>query len=274
MRQWTIDAFASAPFKGNPACVVEPFDRWPSDAWMQALAAENNQAETAFLLKTADPARYGLRWFTPAREAPLCGHATLAAAHALFAELDVAVETLAFDTLSGELRVRRDGERLEMDFPANPPRRVEAPEGLAEALGAKVVEAWAGAYLVAVLEDEAAVRALAPDLAALNRVDSDATDGKGQVIAVAMADAGRSYAVVSRFFAPAAGIPEDPTTGSAHCILMPLYGDKLGRTALEFHQAYPGRGGDLSCESRGARVILRGRGLTVVDSRLRVEPAY
>ncbi|MFT4251892.1 MAG: PhzF family phenazine biosynthesis protein [Caulobacter sp.] len=274
MRQWTIDAFASAPFKGNPACVVEPFDRWPSDAWMQALAAENNQAETAFLLKTADPARYGLRWFTPAREAPLCGHATLASAHALFAELGVDIEVLAFDTLSGELRVRCDGERLEMDFPANPPRRVEIPEGLAEALGARVVEAWAGAYLVAVLEDEAAVRRLTPDLAALNRVESGATDGVGQVIAAALADAGRPYAVVSRFFAPAAGIPEDPTTGSAHCILMPLYGDKLGKAKLEFHQAYPGRGGDLSCESRGARVILRGRGLTVVESRLRVEPAF
>ena len=274
MRQWTIDAFASAPFKGNPACVVEPFDRWPSDAWMQALAAENNQAETAFLRKTADPARFGLRWFTPAREAPLCGHATLASAHALFAELGVDVEVLAFDTLSGELRVRRDGERLEMDCPANPPRPVDVPDGLAVALGAPVVEAWAGAYLVAVLEDEATVRGLKPDLAALNRVEGGATDGKGQVIAVAQADEGRPYAVVSRFFAPAAGIPEDPTTGSAHCILMPLYGDKLGKDALEFHQAYPGRGGDLSCESRGARVILRGRGLTVVESRLRVEPAY
>jgi len=273
MRQWTIDAFASAPFKGNPACVVEPFDLWPSDAWMQALAAENNQAETAFLLKTADPARFGLRWFTPAIEAPLCGHATLAAAHALFAELDVEVGELAFDTLSGELRVKRDGERLEMDFPADPPRRVETPEGLAEALGADVVETWAGAYLVAVMRDEATVRGLKPDFGALNRLDGGAGAGPGQVVAVATADPGLPYAVVSRFFAPAFGIPEDPTTGSAHCILMPLYGDKLGKPALEFHQAYPGRGGDLSCESRGARVILRGRGLTVVESRLRVEPA-
>jgi len=273
MRQWTIDAFASAPFKGNPACVVEPFDRWPSDAWMQALAAENNQAETAFLLKTPDPARYGLRWFTPAIEAPLCGHATLAAAHALFTELGVEVEELAFDTLSGELRVKRDGERLEMDFPADPPRRVETPAELAEALGAQVVETWAGAYLIAVLADEATVRGLKPDFGALNRLDGGASAGPGQVVAAATADPGAAYAVVSRFFAPAFGIPEDPTTGSAHCLLMPLYGDKLGKTALEFHQAYPGRGGDLSCESRGARVILRGRGLTVVESRLRVEPA-
>lgn len=274
MRQWTIDAFASAPFEGNPACVVEPFARWPSDASMQALAAENNQAETAFLLSTADPARFGLRWFTPTLEARLCGHATLAAAHALFSELDAQAEVLAFDTLSGELRVRRDGARLEMDFPADPPRRVATPRGLAEALGAPVLETWAGAYLVAVLQDEASVRRIVPDLAALNRIDGGASEGPGQVVAVAAADAGRPYAVVSRFFAPGFGIPEDPVTGSAHCILMPLYGEKLDATTLAFHQAYPGRGGDLSCESRGARVLLRGRGLTVMDSRLRMEPAF
>ena len=279
MRQWTIDAFASGPFKGNPACVVEPFDAWPSAVWMQALAAENNQAETAYLLKTNDPARFGLRWFTPAREAPLCGHATLAAAHTLFQELGVDVPLLTFDTLSGPLTVRRlegdgDGERLEMDFPADPPRRTEVPEGLAAALGVEPVEMWAGAYLIAVLKDEATVRGLTPDLSALKGIAGEATDGAGQTVVVALADPGQSHAVVSRFFAPAAGIPEDPTTGSAHCILMPLYGDKLGAEVLKFHQAYPGRGGDLECENRGARVLLRGRGFTVVESRLRVEPAF
>lgn len=273
MRQWTIDAFASGPFKGNPACVVEPFEAWPETAWMQALAAENNQAETAFLLKTADPARFGLRWFTPAREAPLCGHATLASAHALFEELGVEVPLLTFDTLSGELTVRRSGDRLEMDFPADPPRRLAGSEGLAQALGAEPLEVWAGMYLVAVLRDEATVRGLAPDLSALRGVGGEATDGPGQVIAVALADPGKPYAVVSRFFAPVAGIPEDPTTGSAHCILTPLYGDKLGVDVLRFHQAYPGRGGDLECENRGSRVLLRGRGFTMVESRLRVGPA-
>lgn len=278
MRQWTIDAFASGPFKGNPACVVEPFDAWPDTGWMQALAAENNQAETAFLLKTADPARFGLRWFTPAIEAPLCGHATLASAFALFEEMGVDAPLLTFETLAGELTVRQlskdgAGEGLEMDFPADPPRRLADSEGLAEALGAKPLEVWAGMYLVAVLPDEATVRSLTPDLAALSLVGDEATGGPGQVIAVALADPGRPYAVVSRFFAPTAGIPEDPTTGSAHCILMPLYGDKLGATSLRFHQAYPGRGGDLDCESRGARVLLRGRGFTMVESRLRVEPA-
>ena len=273
MRQWTIDAFAAGPFRGNPACVVEPFEQWPSTAWMQALAAENNQAETAFLLKTADPARFGLRWFTPTLEAPLCGHATLAAAHALFEELGVEAPLLRFDTLSGELTVGRDGDRLEMDFPSDPPRRTAVPEGLAEALGATPVEMWAGAYLVAVLENEAAVRSLNPDIMALKRIEGEATGGPGQVVVVATADPGQPYAVVSRFFAPGFGIPEDPATGSAHCILAPLYADKLGLQTLSFHQAYPGRGGDLDCENRGARVLLRGRGVTVIESRLRLEPA-
>ncbi|MBO9708169.1 MAG: PhzF family phenazine biosynthesis protein [Caulobacter sp.] len=275
MRQWTIDAFASGPFKGNPACVVEPFEAWPEAAWMQALAAENNQAETAFLLRTDDPSRFGLRWFTPAIEAPLCGHATLASAHALFEEMGVDAPLLAFDTLSGRLTVRRDGERLEMDFPADPPRPAATPNGLARALGATVVETLAGAYLVAVLESEAAVRGLKPDLAALNGVGGGlASGGPGQVIAVAVADAGSPYDLVSRFFAPAAGIPEDPTTGSAHCLLAPLFAERLGKAVLSCHQAYPGRGGDVECENRGARVLLRGRGFTMVESRLRVGPGF
>lgn len=273
MRQWTIDAFASGPFKGNPACVVEPFDTWPSTGWMQTLAAENNQAETAYLLKTSDPARYGLRWFTPALEVPLCGHATLAAAHTLFEELGVEAPSLTFDTLSGPLTVRRAGDGLEMDFPADPPRRTAIPAGLAEALGARPVEVWAAAYLIAVMDSEAAVRGLKPDLSALRMIEGEATGGPGQTVVVARADDDRPYAVVSRFFAPGFGIPEDPATGSAHCILMPLYGDKLGAEVLRFHQAYPGRGGDLECENRGARILLRGRGFTVVESRLRVEPA-
>ena len=121
MRQWMIDAFASGPFKGNPACVVEPFDAWPDAAWMQSLAQENNQAETAFLLKTDDPARFGLRWCTPAVEVPLCGHAALAAAHALFTELSLDAPAVTFDTRSGQLGVVRRGDGYEMDFPADPP---------------------------------------------------------------------------------------------------------------------------------------------------------
>jgi PhzF family phenazine biosynthesis protein len=273
MRQWTVDAFASGPFRGNQACVLEPMDAWPDARWMQALAAENNQAETAFLLKTPDPARFGLRWFTPALEVPLCGHATLASSHVLLAELSVEASEITFDTQSGPLTVRRDGALYEMDFPAQPPRRIETPPGLAEALGVEPAEVWAGPYLVAVLADEAAVRAVAPDLARLNAVSSATTLGRGNVGVAALADAGRAYDVVDRFFAPGSGIDEDPATGSLHCILSPLFAGKLGRQRLKFHQAYPGRGGDLECEHRGQRVLLRGQAVTVLESRLRIAPA-
>ena len=273
MRQWTIDAFAAAPFRGNPACVVEPFGAWPAAAWMQALATENNQAETAFLLKTADPDRFGLRWFTPAIEAPLCGHATLAAAHVLFTELGSKAPLLTFDTLSGPLTVKRTAEGYEMDFPADPPVRTEIPAGLAAALGAEPLEVWAGAYQLAIMKDEATVRGLTPDIPAIAPIAGGATGGPGQVIVAAVADAGSPYQVVSRFFAPGCGINEDPTTGSAHCILMPLFAERLGVETLKFHQAYPGRGGDLECENRGARVLIRGRGVTVLEGRLRLQPA-
>lgn len=272
MRQWTVDAFASEAFRGNPACVVEPMDAWPDAAWMQALAAENNQAETAFLLKTADPARFGLRWFTPALEVPLCGHATLASGHVLFAELGVEAQALTFDTRSGALTVRRAGGRYEMDFPAQPPHRIDPPPGLAQALGVGPAEVWQSSYLVAVLTDAEAVRAVKPDLVALEKVASGATAGRGNVGVAALAPAGAGYDVIDRFFAPGSGIPEDPTTGSLHCILAPLYAAKLGRPKVAFHQAYPGRGGDLACEYRGDRVLLGGAAVTVVESRLRIAP--
>ncbi len=268
MRQWTIDAFASAPFRGNPACVVEPFSAWPQASWMQALAAENNQAETAFLLRTDDPARLGLRWFTPALEVPLCGHATLASAHMLFAELGVEVAAITFDTLSGPLTVAREGEAYAMDFPTSQVRQIKPPPGLAAALGVEPDEVWAGPFLVAILKDEATVRAAVPDLGALKTISSAATQGRGNVGVSAVA-AGQPYEVVSRFFAPGSGIPEDPVTGSLHCMLSPIFAQKLGRTRLTFHQAYPGRGGDLDCEQVGDRVILRGQAVTVIESRLR-----
>lgn len=269
MRQWTIDAFAAEPFKGNPACVVEPFQAWPDAARMQQLAAENNQAETAFLLRTADPARFGLRWFTPTVEAQLCGHATLASGHALFAELGLATGTVSFDTRSGPLMVERADGGYRMDLPARPPVRIDPPAGLAAALGFEPREVWAGIYLVAIADDEATVRAAAPDLASLVTISGGAAE-RGNIGISALAAPGSPYDVVSRFFAPGAGIPEDPTTGSLHCTLLPLFADKLGRTRLRFHQAYPGRGGDLVCEARGERVLMEGSAITVCESRLRL----
>ncbi|MBC6980311.1 PhzF family phenazine biosynthesis protein [Caulobacter sp. 17J80-11] len=269
MRQWTVDAFAAAPFRGNPACVVEPFEAWPEDAWMQALAKENNQAETAFLLKTDRPDRFSLRWFTPGMEVPLCGHATLGSAHVLFAELGVDAEALTFDSRSGPLIVRRSADGYELDFPADPPRRTDVPAGLAEALGVTPVEVWAGAYLIAVLDTAATVRGLDPDIAALHRIAGEATGGRGNIVVAALSD-DPAFDVVDRFFAPGSGVAEDPATGSAHCILAPLYTDKLGRAELRFLQAFPGRGGEISTAMRGERVLLRGQAVTVIESRLRL----
>ncbi|HEY1752306.1 MAG TPA: PhzF family phenazine biosynthesis protein [Caulobacteraceae bacterium] len=271
MRQWTIDAFAARPFKGNGACVVEPLAAWPPAERMQALAAENNQAETAFLLRTADPGRFGLRWFTPAIEAPLCGHATLASAHALYAELGVEAPELVFETQkAGRLTVARAERGYLMDFPADPPKRIDPPAGLCDALGVAVGEAWVGQYLVAVVKDEAAVRAARPDLAALQAISTAATSGRGNVGVSALAADDAPYNVVSRFFAPGSGVAEDPTTGSLHCSLAPLFAGKLRRPRLRFHQAYPGRGGDLVCEVSGDRVLIEGEAVTVVASRLRI----
>jgi len=268
--QWTVDAFASAPFRGNPACVVAPFDVWPDTAWMQALAMENNQAETAFLLRTADPARFGLRWFTPALEVPLCGHATLASAHVLLTQVLPELTAVTFDTLSGPLAVSQEGDVLTMNFPSQVPYQTVVPAGLEAALGVSVVQVWAGPYLVAVVQDEATVRGLKPNIAALEHISGEATGGRGNVAVVALADLASPYDVVSRFFAPGSGIPEDPATGSLHCILSPLYAQKLGQARLSFHQAYPGRGGDLDCELVGDRVLIRGQAQTVIESRLRL----
>lgn len=273
MRQWLVDAFASEPFKGNPACVVEPFGAakgWPDPAWMQALASENNQAETAFLLRTSEPDRFGLRWFTPTLEVPLCGHATLASSHVLFREMGLEANAITFDTRSGPLVVNREGEGYRMDFPADPPRRTTTPEGLAEAIGLEPVEVWTGKFLIALLDGEAAVRALTPDLAAVSRISGEASEGPGNLSVAAFADPGSHYDVVSRFFAPGSGIPEDPTTGGAHCSLSPLFAGKLGRGRLRFHQAYPGRGGDLTAELRDDRVLLSGQAVTVAESSLRL----
>jgi PhzF family phenazine biosynthesis protein len=274
MRQWTVDAFASGPFRGNPACVVEPFDPgegrgWPEAGWMQALAMENNQAETAFLLRTDDPAKFGLRWFTPTTEVPLCGHATLASSHVLMAELRVAAPQIVFETRSGPLTVARAEDGYRMDFPARPSRRIDAPPGLAEALGAEPIEVWAESVLVAVMADEQVVRALEPDIGKIRQIASAAVE-RGNVIVTAPADPGGSFDLVSRFFAPGSGIPEDPATGAAHCVLAPLFSPRLGRPRLRCFQAYPGRGGEITTEHRGDRVLLEGRAVTVIESSLRV----
>ena len=258
LSQYQVDAFTDRPFAGNPAAVV-PLDAWLDDGLMQAIAAENNLSETAFLVPNGKA--WGLRWFTPLSEVDLCGHATLASAHVLFHELGVTREALHFDTRSGRLTVRRDGKALQMDFPRWPVRPLTTDPGIGAALGADPTEVHdTGACLMAVFDDEAAVLALTPDMRAVA-----ALHPFGLIVTAP----GRSQDFVSRFFAPAVGIDEDPVTGSTHCALTPFWAARLGKSTLTARQI-SARGGELECELRGDRVLLRGRAVTVIESTLRL----
>jgi len=247
-----IDAFADRPFTGNPAAVM-PLQAWLPDETLQAIAMENALSETAFFVK--EDGGYRIRWFTPACEVDLCGHATLASAFVLFTELEPDLAAVDFQSASGLLNVRRQGELLALDFPSRPPERIPPVPGLAEALGATPLETWKARDIVAVLESEDAVRALKPDMTALARIDAFA------VIATAL---GQKADFVSRFFAPRKGVPEDPVTGSAHTTLTPFWAARLGKSKLHALQVGP-RGGELFCEDLGTRVSIAGRAVKVLE---------
>ncbi len=259
-----IDAFTDRPFAGNPAAVCL-LSGPRSDGWMQAVAREMNLSETAFLSARGDAAEgFDLRWFTPRVEVDLCGHATLASAHHLFERGHLApTGTARFHTRSGLLTARRgDGGWIEMDFPSRPPRPLEPPELLRAALGEE--PRWTGTDgddLLVLVADEGAVRHLRPDLAALERLPA-----RG-VIVTAAAEPGRGYDFVSRFFAPAVGVDEDPVTGSAHCCLGPFWSERLGRADLVARQV-SARGGTLRVRPRGDRVLLSGQAVTVLAMEL------
>ncbi len=247
-----VDAFADKPFEGNPAAVV-PLESWLPDDKLLAIAAENNLAETAFFV--AVDQGYELRWFTPSIEVPLCGHATLASAHVLYAHLGYDGADIRFQTKSGELTVSREGDLYAMDFPANPARPTMASDALTEALGAKPVMVLKGKNFLAVFDDMHAVAALTPDLARLTTFSVEAKMG---VIATAPGDEGLGWDCASRFFAPHVGIAEDPVTGSAHTTIVPFWAKRLGKPDITARQISK-RGGTLFCTADGDRVIMRGR---------------
>jgi PhzF family phenazine biosynthesis protein len=264
LRLRTVDAFTDQPFTGNPAAVLL-LDNAPSDEWMAAVARETNLSDTGFVIREDLPdADFRLRWFTPAVEVDLCGHATLASAHCLFE--DGVQGPIRFATRSGVLTVeRRPDGSLAMDFPAWPAGEVDARTAVSEALGAPAE--WTGrtangAFLLAVLGDEASIRALRPDLAAVSALDSSVG-----LIPTALAEPGRGYDFVSRVFAPQAGLPEDPVTGSAHTVLAPYWAERLGRTSLVGLQVSR-RSGLVGVELAGARVTITGRAVTVFDGTL------
>jgi PhzF family phenazine biosynthesis protein len=256
LKMWQVDAFASRPFEGNPAAIV-PLERWLDASVMQAIAAENNLAETAFFVQTG-PGAYDLRWFTPAAEVDLCGHATLASAWLLFNRLETSLHEVRFQTRSGELAVTRGaGGNLVMSLPSNMPGPYLSPANVAgqigEALGTvPPKELRKSAYLMAVWEDAKIIRGLKGP-GNIARILHDL--GIWGLIVTAPGDEG--YDFVSRFFAPAKGVPEDPVTGSAHCALTPYWAQRLGRKNLKARQVSP-RGGNLLCTDDGARTILEG----------------
>jgi PhzF family phenazine biosynthesis protein len=289
MRILVVDAFTDRAFAGNPAgvCLLES----PADAaWMQQVAAEMRHSETAFVRPLSVPdADYELRWFTPLVEVALCGHATLATAHALYETGTVrAGMPIRFQSRkSGVLTVTTGSDGLlEMDFPAQPARPVPVPAGLAEALGVPVTEVGRNAQndLLIVLEDEQAVRNLTPDMTALARIDARgicvtapaAVSVTASVTASAVGSAGESVAAgsaacdfVSRFFGASVGVGEDPVTGSAHCMLAPYWSERLGRDELTGYQASE-RAGTVRVIVRGDRVTLAGRAVTILDGTLKM----
>ncbi len=257
---YQIDAFTSAVFGGNPAAVV-PLEAWLSDITLQAIAAENNLSETAFFVPEGED--WHLRWFTPTMEVDLCGHATLASASLIFSRLKPNVRQARFRTRSGWLDVTAKDDLLSMDFPSRPPARKSDPglqAAATRALGKAPLELWMARDLMVLLETEADVRALKPDLAKIAALDAFA------VIATAP---GTDVDFVSRFFAPARGVPEDPVTGSAHCTLIPFWASRLGKSSLVARQV-SARGGELFCESRGDRVTIAGRAVLYLEGSIHV----
>ncbi|GAB2817738.1 PhzF family phenazine biosynthesis protein [Actinocorallia aurea] len=264
MRIFVVDAFTDEAFGGNPAgvCLLEK----PAEPkWMQAVAAEMRHSETAFV-RALDEG-FELRWFTPATEVRLCGHATLAAARAIYAEgLAEPWQTVEFSTLSGLLTVKQEEEGLRLDFPAVPAERVEPPAGLAAALGAEPVFTARNAQndILAVMPDASVVRGLRPDFALLETVEARGVC----VTAPADAEAGGAD-FVSRFFAPSVGVPEDPVTGSAHCMLAPYWAERLGRDTLTGLQV-SARSGKVGVRLEGGRVHLTGQAVIVLIGELMV----
>jgi PhzF family phenazine biosynthesis protein len=252
---YQVDAFTDRLFSGNPAGVC-PLAGWLTDELLQSIAAENNLAETAFFVPGEEG--FELRWFTPEVEVDLCGHATLAAAHVLFLHLGQPGEVVRFQTRSGILEVSREGDLLALDFPARPAISCECPDDLAAGLGRRPVATAKARDYFAIFETEEEIRSLRPDMEVLSRLEC---------LGIIATAPGKDCDFVSRFFAPGAGVPEDPVTGSAHCTLIPYWAKRLGKTKLHARQLSR-RGGELWCEDLGARVRMSGRAVTYLTGFL------
>lgn len=258
---YQADAFTDKLFGGNPAAIC-PLDHWLPEPVMQKIAAENNLAETAFFVPEGDG--YKLRWFTPELEIDLCGHATLASAHILFTELGYTKDVIHFHTLkAGTLTVSRQDGLYTLDFPSRVPELVEAPAELIEALGAvPPVETHKSRDYMLIYETEEQVASIQPDFNALAKIDA---------IGIIVTAPGTNSDFVSRMFAPAVGISEDPVTGSAHCNLIPYWAERLGKSKLHAYQI-SARRGELWCELKGDRVLMSGKAVTYLKGEIFIQP--
>lgn len=255
---YQVDAFSGSLFRGNPAAIC-PLEKWLPDETMQSIAAENNLAETAFYCPNGEG--YHLRWFTPAVEVDLCGHATLASAHVIYAiRQESSAPSIRFHTKSGELTVERDGDLYALNFPSRPPAECPSDPALNEALGATPRSTLAARDYLCVFDTEEEVRALAPNMDKVAAIDR---------FAVIVTAPGRDCDFVSRFFAPAKGVPEDPVTGSAHCTLIPYWSKRLAKTELRARQVSR-RGGELWCRDLDARVRIAGKAVKFLEGYIEV----
>lgn len=252
---YQVDAFASEVFEGNPAAVC-PLDEWLPDELMQQIAMENNLSETAFFIQQDD--RYRLRWFTPTTEVDLCGHATLASAHVLFEHLEYDQKTIRFDSNSGELTVRKEGNQLVMDFPTAKLDKAKPPTFLEEAMGIPAQQLYRDTDYLYVVETEEQVRNLNPDIKGIAKAD---------IRGVIVTAPGKKYDFVSRFFAPAAGVDEDPVTGSAHTMLTQYWSQRLDKDELVGRQVSR-RGGTVYCYQKEGRVEISGEACTVIKGEM------
>ena len=252
---YQVDAFASRVFSGNPAAIC-PLKKWLPDEQMQAIATENNLANTAFFVPNQDG--YDLRWFTPTVEVALCGHATLASAFIIFHDLAPAAKSVRFETKGGALIVTRDGDLLSMDFPSRPPTACELSSELGAMLGSQPEAIMKARDYMAVYASEEDVKKVAPDLDKLKQMDT---------FGLIVTAPGKQVDFVSRFFAPAQGVPEDSVTGSAHGTLIPYWSKRLGKKKLHAQQV-SARGGELWCEDRGERVSISGRAIRFLEGSI------
>jgi PhzF family phenazine biosynthesis protein len=258
-RIFHIDAFTTRPFAGNPAAVML-MDTFPEDTVLQKIAAENNLSETAFLVP--EDGNYRLRWFTPTTEVPLCGHATLASAAVVMERLEPGRDTVVFHSASGPLTVNRTETSYVLDFPIRRSEQISTPPALAEALRIDPIEVFRNEFnYLALLESGQVLRALAPDMAALAQLD------RPGVIVTAPGEG--AYDFVSRYFAPAKGVPEDPVTGAAHCMLAPFWAERLGKTMFRAFQASR-RGGEIVCRLVGDRVKLEGACVFYLEGQVEI----